>query len=208
MSEWGLGSAMVCSWGCSAARWAFAQWFAGVVEDRGGVDAAGDGAAGEDLLGHVVSALDGAELGDGGVRVVVEADALAAHLLEGGAGARDVLGLAVAVALLGLRAAEAVGGLLGAGDVRVVGVVRDAGLAERLDPLVDSGSGAAVARAGVAAVEDMLHGEVDVDAGALARDLDAVAQRRDGAVGPAAAAVLSQAKRGERGTAKQLFALR
>ena len=93
LSEWGLGSAMVCSWGCSAARWAFAQWFARVVEDRGGVDAAGDGAAGEDLLGHVVSALDLAELGDGGVRVVVEADALAAHLLEGGAGARDVLGL-------------------------------------------------------------------------------------------------------------------
>eukprot|EP01051_Picozoa_sp_SAG22_P005044 SAG22_NODE_288_length_12949_cov_163.316265_14_plen_281_part_00 len=86
------------------------------------------------------------------------------------------------------------------------------------EPLVDAGGGAAVAGAGGAcccetarkgtvlagktvgaqqkgsalqltAVEDVLYGEVDVDALAAAGDLDAVAERRDGAVRPARAAV-------------------
>ena len=48
---------------------------------------------------------------------------------------------------------------------------------------------AAVARAGGAAVEDVLHGQVDVDPLGLPRDLDAVAERADGAVRPAGAAV-------------------
>jgi hypothetical protein len=162
----------------------------GVVQDRGGVNAARNRATGEDFLGHVVSALDRTELGDRRVGVLVEADALAAHLREGGAGARDVLCLAVAVALLGPRAAEAIRGLLRAGNVRVVGVVGDASFAEGLDPLVDRSAGAAVAGSRVAAVQDVLHGQVDVDARALAGDLDAVAEGTDGAMRPAGAAVL------------------
>ena len=51
------------------------------------------------------------------------------------------------------------------------------------------GAAAAVARAGGAAVEDVLHGQVDVDPLRLPRDLDAVAERADGAVRPAGAAV-------------------
>ena len=54
-----------------------------------------------------------------------------------------------------------------------------------MQPLVDAGGGAAVAGARVAAVEDVLDGEVDVDALALARDLDAVAEGGDRAVRPA-----------------------
>ena len=59
-----------------------------------------------------------------------------------------------------------------------------------MEPLVRSVDGAAVARADVAAVQDVLDGDVDVDALAASCNLNSVAERRDGAVCPAAAAVL------------------
>jgi len=46
-----------------------------------------------------------------------------------------------------------------------------------------------VARANLAAVEDVLDREVDVDALGVPRDLDPVTERRDGTVRPARAAV-------------------
>merc|ERR1719231_617982 len=161
---------------------------AGVFEDGAGVDAARDGAALVDLLLHGVLARDGAVLRDGDVGVLAEADALALGR-EGGARARDVLGLAGPVA----RAAQALLGLRGARDVGLRGLVRDARaglLRDLVEPLVRAVDGAAVARVDVGAVQDMLDGDVDVDALGTARDLDAVAERRDGAVRPARAAVL------------------
>jgi len=59
-----------------------------------------------------------------------------------------------------------------------------------VEPLVRAVDRAAVARADVAAVEDVLHREVDIDPASLAGDLDTVAERRDRAVGPARTAVL------------------
>ena len=58
-----------------------------------------------------------------------------------------------------------------------------------MEPLVGAIDGAAVARARVAAIQHVLHGKVDVDALALACDLDAIAESGDGAMRPARAAV-------------------
>ena len=86
--------------------------------------------------------------------------------------------------------AEAGLGVSRASHVRVLRVVRD--VAVLVDPLVGRQVRAAVARAGHlrAAVQDVLHGQVDIGGRALARDLDAVGQRGHGAVRPAGAAVL------------------
>ena len=138
------------------------------------------------ILRHGVGATDGAVLGDGGVGVLGEADALATRR-EGRARARDVLGGARPVA----GAAEALLGLLGAGHVGLLRLVGDAcaRLGELVNPLVRAIDAPAVARANVATVEHVLHRQIDVDALALARNLDAVAQGRDGAVRPARTAV-------------------
>eukprot|EP01052_Picozoa_sp_SAG31_P001410 SAG31_NODE_48_length_30945_cov_16.254263_10_plen_134_part_00 len=77
-------------------------------------DAASDRAAGVDLLGHVVGALDVTVLSNGSVRVHVQAGAVAAHVREGGARAADVLRCAGEV---GARA-ESFLGLLGASAER------------------------------------------------------------------------------------------
>lgn len=53
-------------------------------------------------------------------------------------------------------------------------------------------STAAMAASCSAAVEDVLDGEVDVDAFSLAGNLDAITEGADGAVGPAATAVYRQ----------------
>eukprot|EP01046_Picozoa_sp_COSAG06_P047906 COSAG06_NODE_7056_length_2653_cov_1.817933_2_plen_232_part_00 len=165
----------------------------GVVEQRIRVDTAGDRTARHDLLRHVVRTGDIPVLDHGRVRVLVHLDALAAARCKGGARAADVLGLAVPGAVDLLRAAEAIVRLGAAGHVRVAGVVGDAAaglVADVGDPAVHAGAAAAVAGAGGAAVQDVLDRQVDVDPLRLARNLDAVAERRDGAVRPAGAAVL------------------
>ena len=154
-----------------------------VLEDWSGVNATTDWATRQNFLLHGVGAGDGAVFGDGGVRVLAEAEALALWW-EGGARAGDVDGGAVPLA----GGAEAFGGLGGAGHVRVGGFVADAGagrLRDLVKPLVRAIDGAAVARADVTAVQDVLDGDVDVDALAFAGDLDAVTEGGDGAVGPA-----------------------
>ena len=88
--------------------------------------------------------------------------------------------------------AETLRTLRGARKVWVGRLVRDArarALRDLVQPLVRAVDRAAVARADVAAVQDVLDGDVDVDALAFARDLDAVAEGRDGAVRPTRAAV-------------------
>merc|ERR1740130_967624 len=161
----------------------------GVLEDRRGIDTARDRATVVDLLGHGGGAGDRSVLGDGSVGVRGEACAEAVVGDEGGAGAGDVLGRARPVHV----GADASGRLARARQVRVRGLVGDAtprGLGEGMQPLVWPVDRAAVARSDAAAVENVLHREVDVDALRVARDLDPISQRRDGAVVPAGAAVL------------------
>eukprot|EP00962_Isochrysis_galbana_P016929 scaffold4851_cov126-Isochrysis_galbana.AAC.5 len=133
---------------------------------------------------------DVAVVRNGCVRVVRGADA---RLAKGAAGAGHVQRGAGPVA----RGAVALLGLFGASHVRVRGGVRDA-IRLGIDPLVRPVEGAAVARAGVAAVEQVLHRQLDVDTLSLARNLDAVGQGRERAVRPAGAAVLrTRTGRGE-----------
>ena len=156
-----------------------------VGEDLGRVDTAPDRATCVDLLHHVLLAGHGAVLGDGGVGVHRDGCAEAARRGEGGAGAADVVGLAGGVDV----SAEALLGVARACQVGVAGVVHNTARLLR-DPRVGSSDGPSVARPGVAAVEDVLHSEVDVDALRLACDLDAVAQGRHRRVGPARPTVL------------------
>mmetsp|Transcript_38640 Transcript_38640/g.90799 ORF Transcript_38640/g.90799 Transcript_38640/m.90799 type:complete len:242 (+) Transcript_38640:246-971(+) len=65
-----------------------------------------------------------------------------------------------------------------------------AAFADGLDPLVGSVWFTALARACIATIEHVLHGELDVRTSRLACDLDAVLQGRDGAVGPTTSTVL------------------
>lgn len=159
----------------------------GVLEDLGGVDTAADGSAGVYLLLHGVLSRDGSVLGDGGVGELLDGEALALGV-ESAAGAGLVHGSAAEVGV----GAEALVRLGGACEVGVAGLVGDTGslLGLGLDPLVGSSDGSAVAAADVTAVQDVLHGEVDVDALGLAGDLDAVTESGDSAVSPAGAAVL------------------
>ena len=121
------------------------------------------------------------------IRVLGEPGALAAGLRESRARLGNVLGRARPVSMR----ADAVLGLRRAGEVRVLRLVRDACARPRelVNPLVRAIDAPAVARANVATVEHVLHRQIDVDALALARNLDAVAQGRDGAVRPARTAV-------------------
>ena len=155
-----------------------------VVKNGLGRDAAGDGAASVDLLGHVISARDGAVLGHRGVGEGGDADALAAGRAEGRAGTGDVL---VSATPVGVRA-ETLSALRRAGKVGVGGLVRDASsgaLGLGVDPLVRADDGTTVAAADTAAVEDVLDRQVDVDAGGVAGNLDAVSESGNTAVGPA-----------------------
>lgn len=104
---------------------------AGVVEDLRGVNAGGNGAALVDLGHHVLLALDLAVLGNSGVGVVVNVDALAGGG-KGRAGAADVLLRARPVGV----GADALARLGRARKVGVARVVRDAA-ARLLDVLVD-----------------------------------------------------------------------
>ena len=75
--------------------------------------------------------------------------------------------------------AEALIGVRSAGDVGVRRLVADAGalLGEVHEPLVGPVDAPALAGAHAAAVQQVLHCEVDVHALCVACDLDAVAQR-------------------------------
>mmetsp|Transcript_80414 Transcript_80414/g.127006 ORF Transcript_80414/g.127006 Transcript_80414/m.127006 type:complete len:381 (-) Transcript_80414:46-1188(-) len=159
-----------------------------VVQQGIGINAAADGSAVEDLLHHGVGTRNGAVVCDGGVGVVAQAGAWATLLGEAAAGASHVFRLAGGVHMR----AEALRGIGRAGDIGILGLIADscALLGEFLQPLVRAIHSAALAAANTSAVQQVLHRQVDVHAVALARDLDAIAQCRDGAVGPAAAAVL------------------
>mmetsp|Transcript_125125 Transcript_125125/g.350387 ORF Transcript_125125/g.350387 Transcript_125125/m.350387 type:complete len:231 (+) Transcript_125125:625-1317(+) len=130
------------------------------------------------------------------MRVAPQALAVALRW-EGGAGAGDVHRGAAPVH----KGADAVLAVARARHVRLRGLVTDAyagGVRQPLEPDVDGVYPAAEARAQrglpreylAYAIEHVLHGEVDVDAAAPAQDLDAVCERGELAVGPAAAAVL------------------
>mmetsp|Transcript_11730 Transcript_11730/g.26759 ORF Transcript_11730/g.26759 Transcript_11730/m.26759 type:complete len:287 (-) Transcript_11730:227-1087(-) len=159
-----------------------------VVEERLGVDAARDGPALVDLLHHGISPADGAVVGDRGVGVVGEASAGATLLGEAAAGACDVHRLAGGVHI----GAEALLRVVGAGKVGLGGLVADARafLRDRVQPLVRAVDGSPVAGADTAAVQEVLDSEVNVDALALAGNLDAIAQGREGPMRPARATVL------------------
>mmetsp|Transcript_5023 Transcript_5023/g.14230 ORF Transcript_5023/g.14230 Transcript_5023/m.14230 type:complete len:275 (-) Transcript_5023:7-831(-) len=135
--------------------------------------------------------LDPAILNNGRVRIARQALAVAATVREGGARAGDVHRRATPIQV----GADAVLALARARHVWLRGLIAHAtagGVRQRLEPDVRRRDPASVAGAqGIGnAVEEMLHGEVDVDAVASARDLDAVRERGQRAVGPARAAVL------------------
>mmetsp|Transcript_1083 Transcript_1083/g.2635 ORF Transcript_1083/g.2635 Transcript_1083/m.2635 type:complete len:325 (-) Transcript_1083:72-1046(-) len=156
---------------------------AGVVEERDRVDAAADRATGHDLVHHLLLTRHGAVLGDGGVRVLLDGGARHA---EGRAGHADAARVRGRVELV-----LAVHGL-----VRHAGVEGDAEalIGPLLHQRVRASRVAALARARGerALVEDDLDGQVDLRsllASGAARDLDAIGERRHGAVSPARAAV-------------------
>mmetsp|Transcript_66642 Transcript_66642/g.146071 ORF Transcript_66642/g.146071 Transcript_66642/m.146071 type:complete len:273 (+) Transcript_66642:200-1018(+) len=159
-----------------------------VVQQRVGIDAAADGSAVEDLLHHGVSTRDGAIVRDGGVGEVAQAGAWTTLLGEAAAGASHVGSLAGGVHMR----AEALRRIGRAGYIGICSLITDsrALLGDSLQPLVGAIHSAALAAANPSAVQQVLHRQVDVHALRLARDLNAIAKRRDGAMGPAAAAVL------------------
>ena len=155
----------------------------GVVVQRDSVHPAGDGATGVNLFRHIIGAADLSKLFHGGIRLVIHLRAESAIGKEGGACAAHVLCFAGEICIF----ADAFVRLLGASQVRLAGVVSDAraGLVgDARDPMVDAECRPTVAGSSIAAVEDMLDAEIDVDTLALAFDLDTVAQRRDCPVCP------------------------
>lgn len=142
-----------------------------VAQDGGGINSAGDGSSGEDLSSHVGSATHRAELSDGGVGVLLDADAFASHRGEGRAGAGGVEGRAVPLHVL----AESFGRVRAASHVGVLGLVSNAGsgLGDRVNPRVRTNHGASHTASGVSAVQHVLDGQVNVHALSLASDLDA-----------------------------------
>ena len=162
-----------------------------IIEDGLSADAASDGAACVNFLGHVVGAVDGTVLRNSGVGVLGKSDALAAGRGKSGASASDVLSGAGEVGVC----AESLSALGRAGQVRVRGLVADTRsglLADRVDPLVRADDGSTVAATHSSAVQDVLHRQVDVNSGGIACNLDAVAKSGHRAVGPARAAVLRE----------------
>merc|ERR1719399_2007837 len=146
-----------------------------VLEDGRRVDATRDRPARVDFLRHRVRTLDGAVLGDGGVRVLGEAPANAGRG-KGAARLGDVLCRARPRA----RLADALRRLGRARQVGVLRLIRDARagrLRDLVQPLVRARHRTTVAAAHLTTVEDVLHRKVDVDALGLASDLDAVPKR-------------------------------
>mmetsp|Transcript_66077 Transcript_66077/g.196635 ORF Transcript_66077/g.196635 Transcript_66077/m.196635 type:complete len:432 (+) Transcript_66077:518-1813(+) len=152
-----------------------------VVPNGARIDAAADGTTVEDLLHHALLTGDGPKVRDRGVGVGGEAHA---GLSKGAASPGHILRSALPLAV----AAETVPALARTGHVGIRGGVGDptaCALGDPVEPLVGAIDGATVAGADVAAVEDVLHRELHVRALGLARDLDAVAEGRHSAMGPA-----------------------
>mmetsp|Transcript_8001 Transcript_8001/g.17565 ORF Transcript_8001/g.17565 Transcript_8001/m.17565 type:complete len:330 (-) Transcript_8001:200-1189(-) len=157
----------------------------GVVDNRLSIDSARNGATRIDLLLHGGGTRDVAVVGDGCIREVGEPNAL---LAEGAARARHVQCVAGPITVW----ADALAALRRTRHVRVAGGVGNTGarLALLGHPLVRAVQRAAVAGANVGTVEDVLDRQLDVNALAATRNLDAVGKRRDGAMRPARAAIL------------------
>ena len=158
-----------------------------VLEDWRSVDTTRDGATGHNFLGHVGRSFDGTILRDGGVRVGLNGTTEPTGW-EGRAGTRDILVGAVPLYFF----AEALLRFRGAGHVWVGCVVRDplALLTLSMKPLIWAIDGASMARSDTATVENVLHGKVNIDSLTLARDLNAIAESRNGTVCPAGATIL------------------
>ena len=159
-----------------------------VVQQGVGVHTARDRTTVEDLLHHGIGTRNGAVVRNGGVGELAQARAGSTLLREAAAGAGHIQRLAGSVHVL----AEALVGVRGAGHIGVRGLVADAGalLGDVEEPLVGPIDAAALAGAHTAAIQQVLHRQVDVHPLSPARDLDTIPQGRDGAVGPAGAAVL------------------
>lgn len=129
---------------------------------------------------------DLAVLCHGGIREVIQLDAIPPRIAEPAAGPAGVDGAARGVDVL----TESLLTLGAAGQVGLAGVEGDVSVV--LDEFVDAGVVPSVTapRFGGAAVQDPLDGEVDVVALALTCDFDAIGEGGDGAVGPAGSAVV------------------
>mmetsp|Transcript_166528 Transcript_166528/g.404666 ORF Transcript_166528/g.404666 Transcript_166528/m.404666 type:complete len:276 (-) Transcript_166528:351-1178(-) len=159
-----------------------------VIEKGVGVNAAADGSPLVDLLHHRLSAGNGSEVRDGGVRKAGEARARASLVIKAATSACNVDGLARPIG----RLAEALGGFRRARHVRLGSFIADASasLGDPLEPLVGPINAPTVATADISTIQHVLHGEVDVGALGPTCDLDAITKGRDCTMRPAGSAVL------------------
>ena len=163
----------------------------GVVQSGTSIDAARNGSTVVNLPHHGLLSRHGTVVGNGGVGVVVESSAVASIFRKRAACKLWRAGCLHCTSYQ--RGRKSFSRFAGAREVWVGRLVRDssARAAYGFEPLVGTEHTSAVARADVAAVQDvLLHEQVDVDAIGFARDLDAVAECGDRSVGPAASAVL------------------
>jgi len=142
----------------------------------------------KDFSSHGSSAAHLAELRDGGVGEFLDSDAFPTHGGEGGAGSCSVDWRTGPVGSL----AKALSRVRTAGHVGLLSFIRDssARLGNLLNPRIRAHHRAPHARASIATVQHVLNRKVDVDALALASDLDSIAEGRHGPVRPAASTIL------------------
>mmetsp|Transcript_73967 Transcript_73967/g.176336 ORF Transcript_73967/g.176336 Transcript_73967/m.176336 type:complete len:221 (+) Transcript_73967:858-1520(+) len=142
----------------------------GVLQQRIGVNAAGDWPSVVDLFHHGILAHDRSIVRNGGVGIFAQSNA---GLPEGAASTGDVLGFAARVRIL----ADAIAAFTGACQVWLGGKVGDAAasaLAQLVDPLVGAVHGATVARPDIPTVQHVLHGKLDIRALCPTGNLDAI----------------------------------
>lgn len=124
---------------------------------------------------------DRAVLGDGGVGVIVEGPALSSVGEEGTAGTTGVHGGACGVDVL----AEAFVGIVRAGQIGLAGVKWNR--ATILNKLINTSMRSSITRSRhiPGAVQNVLNAQIDVVAGAIAGDFDAVREGGECGVRPA-----------------------
>mmetsp|Transcript_93000 Transcript_93000/g.248919 ORF Transcript_93000/g.248919 Transcript_93000/m.248919 type:complete len:327 (-) Transcript_93000:39-1019(-) len=159
-----------------------------VVQQRAGVNPAGNRATVVDLLHHRVLPLDRPVVRNCHIREVSKPAARASLRGKATASTSNIDGLAARIhvraeSLLGVRRASLVG-------VRCL-VAQTVAIRRLLgQPLVHRASRSTIAASGIGAVQNVLHRQIDVDALASTSDLHTISKSRHSPVSPARATVL------------------
>jgi len=159
-----------------------------ILQNRVGVDTAGNGTASVNLSHKFLFASDFSVLSDRGVGEDINLGAEATLFTEGITGFADVDGLAGVVVAGAL--AVTFGGLCAACFVNLAGFIRN--VTRLLDEFIDTSVGTTVATTGNlgGTVENVLDGQVDVGSYSTASDLDTIGKRGEGTVSPTTSTVL------------------